>query len=195
ESERLPPSPAGHDLVGLGKRPRHPVGCHRDRPDASDARRYRPGHDVLHERGERARPRPLGEPDPRPGPRLPERDSRAPPQRGRGPLRPLQRAPRPDDDLPERVRGPRRGGPLADDGSRVNLTFHADYTDLNGNIRSADAAAIANFVASQIKLKLEAPASESRVGETLKYQLTVQNNGGSVAHALWLVYTNNSHFE
>ena len=85
--------------------------------------------------------------------------------------------------------------PSARDGSRVNLTFHADYTDLNGNIRSADAAAIANFVASQIKLKLEAPASESRVGETLKYQLTVQNNGGSVAHALWLVYTNNSHFE
>src|SRR5205807_1846641 len=84
--------------------------------------------------------------------------------------------------------------PSARDGSRVNLTFHADYTDLNGNIRSADAAAIANFVASQIKLKLEAPASESRVGETLKYQLTVQNNGGSVAHALWLVYTNNSHF-
>jgi hypothetical protein len=85
--------------------------------------------------------------------------------------------------------------PSVRDGSRENLTFHADFTDLNGNIRSADAAAIANFVAAQIKMHLDAPASESRVGETLKYTLTIQNLGGSVAHSLWLVYTNNSHFE
>src|SRR5437879_7568765 len=77
--------------------------------------------------------------------------------------------------------------PSIRDGSRANLTLHADYTDLNGNIRSADAAAIANFVASQIKLKLDAPASESRVGETLKYTLNISNVRGSVAHARWLV--------
>src|SRR5437879_8786083 len=73
--------------------------------------------------------------------------------------------------------------PSVRDGSRANLTFHADYTDLNGNLRSADAAAIANFVASQIKLKLEAPASESLVGDTLTYQVTVNNHGDSVARS------------
>jgi len=88
-----------------------------------------------------------------------------------------------------------RTKPTVLNGSRANLMFHADYTDVNGNIRSANTSAIANFVASQIELRLDAPALESRVGETLKYTLRIRNVGGSVAHNLWLVYTNNSHFE
>ncbi|TLZ57820.1 MAG: DUF11 domain-containing protein [Methanobacteriota archaeon] len=81
-------------------------------------------------------------------------------------------------------------------GTRANLMFHADYTDVNGNFRpGVDASAIANFVASQIDMQLGAPSSDSRVGETLQYTLRIRNLGGSVAHDLWLVYTNNSHFE
>jgi len=44
-------------------------------------------------------------------------------------------------------------------------------------------------------MQLGAPSSDSRVGETLQYTLRIRNLGGSVAHDLWLVYTNNSHFE
>jgi uncharacterized repeat protein (TIGR01451 family) len=81
-------------------------------------------------------------------------------------------------------------------GTRAILKFHADYRDLNGNFRSNETLATANFVASQIVLDLTGPPSgDAHGGDTRTYVLVIRNVGGSVAHSLWLVFTNDSHFD
>jgi len=80
-------------------------------------------------------------------------------------------------------------------GTRAILKFHADYRDLNGNFRSNETSAVANFGASQIVLTLPSPTADAHAGDTRTYVLTIRNVGGFVAHNLWLVFTNDSHFD
>src|SRR5207247_2995196 len=56
-------------------------------------------------------------------------------------------------------------------------------------------SAVANFGASQIVLTLPSPTADAHAGDTRTYVLTIRNVGGFVAHNLWLVFTNDSHFD
>src|SRR5205807_8768042 len=79
-------------------------------------------------------------------------------------------------------------------GTRAILKFHADYRDLNGNFRSNETSAVANFGASQIVLTLPSPYGEAHAGATRTYLLTIRNVGGFVAHNLCLAVTNDPQF-
>jgi len=86
--------------------------------------------------------------------------------------------------------------PTVLDRTRTNLTFHVDYTDVNGNFRIGETAfAEANFVTSEVNMVLTPPVQESRVGQTITLSMEIQNIGASSAHNVWLTYRDEPHLE
>jgi uncharacterized repeat protein (TIGR01451 family) len=82
------------------------------------------------------------------------------------------------------------------DGTRANLTFHSDYTDVNGNFRpGVTASAYADFIAPRIDMVLTAAPDQAHVGDTVTFTLTMRNLGGSSAHNVWLTDTYDKRFQ
>gem|GEM_PF-3104757 len=81
-------------------------------------------------------------------------------------------------------------------GTRANLTFHADYTDGNGNFQTGENTwSNANFTAAQIDLAMSPGTLSARSGQTITLRLDIRNIGGSSAHNVWITYANNPYFE
>ena len=89
-----------------------------------------------------------------------------------------------------------RARPTAVDGAEAGLLLSGDYTDENGNLRTATPAAVAvTFAAPVIDLQLVVSPAEALPGTIVRYELRMENTGSSTARTVWLLDAVDGRFE